>query len=161
MYSAYILTQRLANLALTYCTCPRWPSSQDFVGGLLKQDNLCMYQACRTKSLAVQAATTAPSPAASMPSALRNREIMHCIGNMAAGATRCAVDPHACPVRPADSKWQYRNKPQLPASRSNPISCILVWCCNTLSATQPSSDDLVSQIYKYQFQRWGWWWFCF
>lgn len=33
--------------------------------------------------------------------------------------------------------------PQLPASLSNPISYISVWSCNTLSATQPSSDGAV------------------
>lgn len=43
-------------------TWPRWPKIQEFAGGLLKQDSLCMNQACRTNNLAVQAATTAASP---------------------------------------------------------------------------------------------------
>lgn len=44
-----------------YPTWPRWPKSQESAGGLLKQDSLCAYQACRTNSLAVQTATKAPT----------------------------------------------------------------------------------------------------
>lgn len=43
-------------------TWPRWPISQEFAWGLLKQESLCVYQTCRTSSFTVQAATTATSP---------------------------------------------------------------------------------------------------
>lgn len=36
--------------------------SQEFACGLLKQESLCVYQACRTSSFTVQTATTATSP---------------------------------------------------------------------------------------------------
>lgn len=51
-------------VSVCYPTLPRWPKSQEFACGLLKQDNLCVYQACRTNSFAVQTATTVPNPAA-------------------------------------------------------------------------------------------------
>lgn len=42
-------------------TWPRWPISHECVRGLLKQDNLWVYQAWRTSSLTVQTPTPASS----------------------------------------------------------------------------------------------------
>ena len=61
---------------------PRWPKSQDFACGLLKQDILCVNQACRTSSFTVQTASTDPSAVATMdttwqrPVQLRMRQRM-------------------------------------------------------------------------------------
>ena len=44
-------------------TWPRWPKSHELACGFLKQDSLCVYQACRTNSLAALYAITAPNPA--------------------------------------------------------------------------------------------------
>lgn len=46
-------------------TWPRWPNSQELACGLLKQDSLCVSQACRARSFSIQSASRAPRPAAS------------------------------------------------------------------------------------------------
>lgn len=46
-------------------TWPRWPKSQELACGLLKQDSLCVSQACRARSFSVQSASRAPRPVAS------------------------------------------------------------------------------------------------
>lgn len=96
----------------TWCECmcptwPKWPSSQDFAWGLLKQDNLCVYQACRTKSLAVQTATTAPSPAATTdrtsarPIQLRKSERTPCMRGIVEERAGCPGGLNTGPARPA------------------------------------------------------------
>lgn len=139
----------------SHCTWPRWPSSQDFAWGLLKQDNLCVYQACRTRSLVVQAATTATSPAATKertspkPGALRNREKTPCRRDMSTGRTRCAGNLQACPVRPAVALGVAASKQTGDRCCTNhflrlwvtwfPTCWSDVATLSQLSATQPSS----------------------
>lgn len=68
-------------------TWPRWPSSQERAGGLLKRDILCVYQACRSSSFAVQKASRAQSPAASAARSWRTDIPQSRDGQTAATAT--------------------------------------------------------------------------
>lgn len=63
----YIVSQ-IRNCETSIClrvTWPRWPSSQERAGGLLKHAILCVYQACRTNSFAIQKVSRATGAAAS------------------------------------------------------------------------------------------------
>lgn len=63
----YIVLQ-IRNCETSIClrvTWPRWPRSQEWAWGLLKHAILCVYQACRTNSFAVQKMSRATGAAAS------------------------------------------------------------------------------------------------
>lgn len=55
-------------------TWPRWPSSQEWAWGLLKHAILCVYQACRTNSFAVQKVSRATDAAARIARSWQSQE---------------------------------------------------------------------------------------
>lgn len=96
-------------------TWPRWPSNQERAWGLLKRDILCVYQACRTSSFAVQKANRAPSPAAN-PARSWRRDILR---NRDAKTAAAVTGGSFSQTRPPTLQYFHRNtdatiKDQLP-----------------------------------------------